>query len=1075
MRVIEAATWRTVTTLCLLAVVLNSCSRGSKENRHLKLADGYFRAGEFEKAKIEYLNVLRQDFNNPTAEAQLGLIWFAQGAPLRAYAYLSKAREFDIDSAEVRTKLAIVLADLGENAAAREEALAVLQQSAGEEDALLVLTNTASTPEEFEATEEQLRKIPQEYDIAYHLAWGALATRKRDFAYAESELEQALKLAPNSSNVHLALAQLYALRQNRDKASEEFRIAADLSPPRSVARIRYAEYERQTGSPDKAIAILREIRKQTPDYLSATCLLSETALMQGNYDEASLLVEDVLIRDPQNLQGSIVQAELWLRQGEANKAVEELDHLAKMYPNVPLIDYHLARAFLADGKINDAAAALNEAIAAKPDYTEAVLLLAELNLRASNAPLVVSSMSALLKQQPDLLSAQLLLIEAYSALERFDDAAAIAREQIRASPGSADPYFRFGLILRQQHKTNEARIAFAKALSLAPNSFGPVEQLVELDVSQKNFDAAGQRVEDLAKVDAVAGCYLSGKIYAAEGQFDRALASLHQALQLDPNSSKAFELLIATYLAANRPSDAIAELDAALERDSRNTRALADLAMIYERINDYPKARDAYERLISLTPSDAIAMNNLAYLCAERLAQLDKASELARKARSLQPNNPLIVDTLGWTLYRRGDYGEAFTLLRESAGKLPEKAAVQFHFGMASYMMGETGAAERALRTALGGELEATDKAEAQRRVEFLESVAANKLSISQLAAITERQADDVVGWMRLGESWEREGGFDRAARAYEEALKVNPELLPAAVKLAELNSGPLQNKNAAFDFAKRARDLAPNNPRVAGVLGQIVYQLGNFIWAYSLMQESARQLPDDPKILQDFAWTAYSLGRITESRSMMQRVLQAHPDLKQENDARSFLAMTAFEQNREQLANSEPEIQKILRIDPRYIPALMAKADLQAERGDIKSAIAIYDEVLKRYRDFAPAQKRLAALYLPDPSHVDDAYDLALKARNALPNDPELAKILGEISYKKKEFTYAIQLFQESARHKPLRGTDLYYLGMSQFRASQDSESRKTLEQALNTGLQEPLLGEAKATISELRRREGL
>jgi uncharacterized protein HemY len=111
----------------------------------------------------------------------------------------------------------------------------------------------------------------------------------------------------------------------------------------------------------------------------------------------------------------------------------------------------------------------------------------------------------------------------------------------------------------------------------------------------------------------------------------------------------------------------------------------------------------------------------------------------------------------------------------------------------------------------------------------------------------------------------------------------------------------------------------------------------------------------------------------------------------------------------------------------------------------------------------------------LEDPNRVDEAYGLAVKARNALPDDPELAKILGEISYKRKEFGYAIQLFQESARQKPLRGTDLYYLGMSQLQASQDSESRKTLEQALSAGLQEPLLRQAKAAISELRRREGL
>jgi tetratricopeptide (TPR) repeat protein len=1059
----------------MLAAILAGCSGQRRKERHLEQANRYFNAGEYEKAKIEYLNVLRQDFNDPIAESQLGLIWFEQGAPLRAYAYLSRSRELAPQNIEARAKLAVVLADLGESASAREEALAILEESPAQEEALLVLANTAWTEQEFAETEEQLRKVPQGNDIAYHLAWASLALRRGDFAYADSELQEALKLEPESPRVHLALANLYSLRQDRDKAGEEFQTAAELSPPRSAARLKYAEYEREIGNLNQATLLLNEITRQTPDSLSAWCLLGEMALAQKNYDEALSFLENVLTRDPQNLEGLILQAEVWLGQGEATKAMGQLDRLAKAYPNVPLIEYHFARACLADNNPTEAATALNQAVAAKPDYIEAILLLGELNLRTGNAPLVVSAMSGLLKQQPNLGPAQLLLAEAYRAMERFDDAAAIMREQIRASPESPDPYFRLGLILRQQHKTEEARTAFRNALQLAPNDLPAAEQLVELDISQKNFDAARQKVEELEnESNPLATDYLYGKIYAAEGEWDRALAALHHALNLDPNFSHAFDLLISTYLSANRPKEAIDELQTLLSKTPNNVRALTDLALIYDRIKDYPKARETYETLLSITPNAAAAINNLAYLYAERFDQIDKAYELARKARTLQPNDPLIADTLGWTLYRRADYQEAMTLLRESAGKLPDNPAAQYHFGMASYMMGETDAAEAALRKALSGNIDSEGKVEAQRRLAFLESAKGGEPSTAQLAEVTQQHPEDVVAWMRFGDSCESNGAFARAARAYEEALKVNPELLPAAVRLAELNAGPLHNKNTAFEFAKRARDLAPSNPQVAGVLGGIVYQLGNFTWAYSLLQESARQLPSEVNVLQNYAWATYSLGKISESRSIMQRIPRAQPDPKQLRDAQSFLAMTALEQNPEHLSQSEPEIQKILDANPGYVPALMARADLQVQRDDAKAAIVIYNDIVRRYPDFAPVQKRLASLYLEDPAHIDEAYSLALKARNTLPDDSELAKILGEISYKRKEFGYAIQLFQESARKKPLRGPDLYYLGMSQLRASQDSESRKTLEQALTAGLQEPLLGEAKAAVSELRRRQG-
>src|SRR4029077_14632630 len=115
-------------------------------------------------------------------------------------------------------------------------------------------------------------------------------------------------------------------------------------------------------------------------------------------------------------------------------------------------------------------------------------------------------------------------------------------------------------------------------------------------------------------------------------------------------------------------------------------------------------------------------------------------------------------------------------------------------------------------------------------------------------------------------------------------------------------------------------------------------------------------------------------------------------------DDAKAFLALTALEQNPERLQQSEPEIQRILATDPDYVPALIAKADLQVQRGDVQSAVAIYNDILRHYPDFALAQKCLASLYLEDPVRIEEAYGLALKARNTLPDDPELAQILGEL-----------------------------------------------------------------------------
>jgi TolA-binding protein len=74
-------------------------------------------------------------------------------------------------------------------------------------------------------------------------------------------------------------------------------------------------------------------------------------------------------------------------------------------------------------------------------------------------------------------------------------------------------------------------------------------------------------------------------------------------------------------------------------------------------------------------------------------------------------------------------------------------------------------------------------------------------------------------------------------------------------------------------------------------------------------------------------------------------------------------------------------------------------------------------------------------------------------------------------LSYEKKEYPRAIQLFQESARKRPLDADSLFYLGMSQLQAKQKSEAQGALYQALVAGLQDPMATEAKRALEDLQR----
>jgi Flp pilus assembly protein TadD len=143
--------------------------------------------------------------------------------------------------------------------------------------------------------------------------------------------------------------------------------------------------------------------------------------------------------------------------------------------------------------------------------------------------------------------------------------------------------------------------------------------------------------------------------------------------------------------------------------------ALMLAATIYDRKGDVPKAREAYEKVLAFNPRFALAANNLAYLYSEHGGDAEKALQLAQTAREAAPEDPYVADTLGWILYKRGVHQRALTLFQESAGKLPDNAAVQYHLGMAAHKLGDRQMARDALTRAVGSPTDSPWKAEARK------------------------------------------------------------------------------------------------------------------------------------------------------------------------------------------------------------------------------------------------------------------------------------------------------------------------------------------------------------------------
>src|SRR5438034_5343556 len=115
-----------IITFTLATTLIIGCSKEPKKTRFLADADTYFKAGDYDKAKVSYLNVVRLDPQNALAFERIGAMWLDQGTPFRAAAFLVKASELAPKSDEFRLRLARCYLAIGRFGDASKEAFKLL-------------------------------------------------------------------------------------------------------------------------------------------------------------------------------------------------------------------------------------------------------------------------------------------------------------------------------------------------------------------------------------------------------------------------------------------------------------------------------------------------------------------------------------------------------------------------------------------------------------------------------------------------------------------------------------------------------------------------------------------------------------------------------------------------------------------------------------------------------------------------------------------------------------------------------------------------------------------------------------
>lgn len=443
--------------------------------------------------------------------------------------------------------------------------------------------------------------------------------------------------------------------------------------------------------------------KADPDSLAARQALSALFVGTGRLDEARPHMEKLLTSGGTNVGEAFMQLNNLLgRNADKAAAFRLINQLAEPYPRLPEARFAVSQAAWFSEQPDIAATEIKRALALRPDWEIAAVYYGRILQRKSMAE-SIGFFEEFLKKYPASNDARLNYARILVAEKDYVRAREQFQQLLMMNPTNADVALATGLLSVELRDYDVAETSLRKALDLNyrdPNMVrfylaGIYEKNQKIPMAMEWYKLVTDGNQYIPAHSRYA-VLLSG-----QGKMDEARKYL-QELPVKDNQQRV-QLIIAEAQLLRTTGEhrkVFHLLSDGLKKLPDVPELLYDRALAAEEIGKSDILEQDLRKLIKLKPDYAHAYNALGYSLTERNNRLPEALELIEKASKLSPEDPFIMDSLGWVHYRMGNLDEGINYLKRAFAMNPDPE-IAAHLGEVLWVKGVKEEAREIWQTAV--------------------------------------------------------------------------------------------------------------------------------------------------------------------------------------------------------------------------------------------------------------------------------------------------------------------------------------------------------------------------------------